>query len=42
MAMIGGMELLYALGALDKAGNLTDVGEQMAEMPLKPEHAKVG
>jgi ATP-dependent RNA helicase DDX35 len=40
-AMIRGLELLYALGAIDKNGHLTEIGEKMAEMPLPPIHSKV-
>ncbi|CAL1538482.1 unnamed protein product [Lymnaea stagnalis] len=40
--MIRGLELLYALGALDAAGNLTSpLGLQMAEFPLTPQFAKM-
>ena len=40
-AMICGIELLYALNAIDKHGNLTDDGEKMAELPLPPAHSRV-
>ncbi|BFZ19516.1 hypothetical protein BsWGS_22555 [Bradybaena similaris] len=40
--MVRGLELLYALGALDDAGNLTSpLGLQMAEFPLSPSFSKV-
>ncbi|KAK3610344.1 hypothetical protein CHS0354_029813 [Potamilus streckersoni] len=40
--MIRGLELLYALGALDENGNLTyPLGLQMAEFPLTPMFAKM-
>lgn len=40
--MVRGLELLYALGALDEAGNLTSpLGLQMAECPLSPSFAKM-
>ncbi|XP_059163532.1 probable ATP-dependent RNA helicase DHX35 [Physella acuta] len=40
--MVRGLELLYALGALDDAGNLTSpLGLQMVEFPLSPQFAKV-
>ncbi|KAK0043117.1 ATP-dependent RNA helicase DHX35 [Biomphalaria pfeifferi] len=40
--MIRGLELLYALGALDSAGNLTSpLGLQMAEFPLSPQFSKM-
>ncbi|KAI1712890.1 helicase associated domain (HA2) domain-containing protein [Ditylenchus destructor] len=40
-AMIRSMHLLYALGAIDDGGRLTNpVGTQMAELPLSPMHAR--
>uniref|UniRef100_A0A915E1G8 RNA helicase n=1 Tax=Ditylenchus dipsaci TaxID=166011 RepID=A0A915E1G8_9BILA len=40
-AMVHALHLLYALGAIDDAGLLTNpVGTQMAELPLQPMHAK--
>uniref|UniRef100_A0A0B7A8J7 RNA helicase n=1 Tax=Arion vulgaris TaxID=1028688 RepID=A0A0B7A8J7_9EUPU len=40
--MVRGLELLYALGALDDSGNLTSpLGLQMAEFPLSPSFAKM-
>ena len=35
-ALLKALELLYALGALNKAGQLTKVGRQMAEFPIDP------
>ncbi|KAK9222768.1 hypothetical protein WN944_011205 [Citrus x changshan-huyou] len=35
-ALLKALELLYALGALNKAGQLTRVGRQMAEFPIDP------
>ncbi len=41
-AMMRGLELLYALGALDDRCRLTpDLGEKMAEFPVEPRLAKV-
>ncbi|XP_070188507.1 probable ATP-dependent RNA helicase DHX35 isoform X2 [Littorina saxatilis] len=41
-SMVRGLELLYALGALDDSGNLTSpLGLQMVEFPLSPCFAKV-
>lgn len=40
-AMINGLELLYALGAIDETSQLTSpLGLQMAEFPLPPMHSK--
>ncbi|KAH3778420.1 hypothetical protein DPMN_179878, partial [Dreissena polymorpha] len=40
--MVRGLELLYALGALDDVGNLTSpIGLRMAEFPLTPMFAKM-
>ncbi|KAH9490800.1 ATPdependent RNA helicase [Bulinus truncatus] len=40
--MIRGLELLYALGAIDAAGNLTSpLGLKMAEFPLTPQFSKM-
>lgn len=40
-SMSRGLELIYALGALDDHGRLTEpLGVQMAEMPLEPMQAK--
>lgn len=40
-SMIQGLELLYALGAIDETSQLTDpLGVQMAEFPLPPMHSK--
>lgn len=39
--MIRALELLFALGAIDESGYLTHpLGNQMAELPLPPMHAK--
>lgn len=39
--LLSGLELLYALGALDSDGNLTEpTGILMAELPLEPIFAK--
>ncbi|XP_045533656.1 probable ATP-dependent RNA helicase DHX35 isoform X1 [Pieris brassicae] len=41
-SLLSGLETLYALNAIDKAGNLTEsVGNKMAELPLKPMCAKM-
>jgi len=34
------LELLNNLGALDKSGNLTNIGFIMGEIPLEPQAAK--
>lgn len=34
--IVRAVELLYALGALNNAGDLTKIGRQMAEMPVDP------
>lgn len=39
--MVGAMESLYALGALDDEGLLTRLGRKMAEFPLEPNLAKM-
>jgi ATP-dependent RNA helicase DDX35 len=39
--MLASIELLYALGAIDGSGNLTNDGLIMAELPLSPTHAKM-
>lgn len=39
--LIKSLELLYALGALNKKGQLTSLGRQMAEFPTNPMLAKV-
>ena len=31
------IELLYSLGALDEDGNLTQLGDMMAQFPLDPQ-----
>lgn len=33
--------LLTTLGALDSKGNITQMGERMAELPLRPDHARM-
>lgn len=38
--MIFALELLYSLGALDADGELTAVGERMADMPIEPRLAR--
>lgn len=40
-ALIKALELLYALGALNKNGELTKVGELMSEFPLDPMLSKM-
>ncbi|KAG5679728.1 hypothetical protein PVAND_009275 [Polypedilum vanderplanki] len=39
--MLASIELLYALGAIDSEGNLTNDGLIMAELPLSPIHSKM-
>ena len=39
-ALVRGLEQLFALGALDGAGRLTELGSQMAQLPLEPSYAK--
>ena len=40
--MVRGLELLYALGAVDDKGRLTDpLGKQMAEFPFNPMYVKI-
>ncbi|KAK6185965.1 hypothetical protein SNE40_008091 [Patella caerulea] len=39
--LVRGLELLFALGALDDNGNLTALGQHMAEFPLPPMFAKM-
>jgi ATP-dependent RNA helicase DHX8/PRP22 len=39
--MVGAMESLYALGALDDEGLLTRLGRKMAEFPLEPNLSKM-
>ncbi|XP_053620503.1 probable ATP-dependent RNA helicase DHX35 isoform X2 [Plodia interpunctella] len=34
--LLSGLETLYALKIIDKQGNLTEIGKQAAELPLKP------
>ncbi|KAI5657057.1 hypothetical protein M9H77_25850 [Catharanthus roseus] len=40
-ALVKALELLYALGALNKHGQLTKVGRRMAEFPLDPMLSKM-
>ncbi|KAJ1330021.1 hypothetical protein BSLG_009809 [Batrachochytrium salamandrivorans] len=40
-ALVGALETLYALGALDNKGDLTDMGRRMASFPLEPTLSKV-
>ena len=40
--MVRGLELLFALGAIDNQGKLTDpLGKQMAEFPFNPMYVKI-
>lgn len=39
--LVGAMQSLYALGALDDDGLLTRIGRKMAEFPLEPQLSKV-
>uniref|UniRef100_A0A7E4VF39 RNA helicase n=1 Tax=Panagrellus redivivus TaxID=6233 RepID=A0A7E4VF39_PANRE len=39
--MMNSMYTLWTLGALDNAGNLTDMGRQMADFPLDPSLSKM-
>jgi ATP-dependent RNA helicase DDX35 len=39
--LLSGLELLYALEALDEEGELTDLGMKMAEFPLEPTLSKM-
>ena len=42
-ALLRALELLYALGALDSQGDLTEpLGKHMVRLPLEPIFAKVG
>ena len=38
--LLAGLELLYALGAIDDYGELNSVGRRMAEIPLEPIFSK--
>ncbi|KAI7903027.1 P-loop containing nucleoside triphosphate hydrolase protein [Cokeromyces recurvatus] len=40
-SLIRALEELYALGAIDDKGCLSDLGKQMAEFPLDPTYSKV-
>jgi pre-mRNA-splicing factor ATP-dependent RNA helicase DHX15/PRP43 len=39
--MMRALEQLNYLGALDDEGNLTNLGQQMSEVPLEPQLAKM-
>ena len=39
--LVGAMQSLYALGALDDEGLLTRFGRKMAEFPLEPQLSKI-
>jgi pre-mRNA-splicing factor ATP-dependent RNA helicase DHX16 len=39
--LVRGLEMLYALGALNDRGELTRLGRRMAEFPLEPMLAKM-
>jgi pre-mRNA-splicing factor ATP-dependent RNA helicase DHX16 len=39
--LVKGLEMLYALGALNHEGKLTMLGRKMAEFPLEPMLAKM-
>jgi pre-mRNA-splicing factor ATP-dependent RNA helicase DHX16 len=39
--LVKGLEMLYALGALNHAGQLTILGRKMAEFPLEPMLSKM-
>jgi len=41
MAIRQGEKVLYELGALDEEGNLTEMGEKMARLPLEPRLARM-
>ncbi|KAG2236059.1 hypothetical protein INT48_008153 [Thamnidium elegans] len=40
-SLVRALEELYALGAIDDHGNLSELGKQMAEFPLDPTYSKV-
>ncbi|CEP08311.1 hypothetical protein [Parasitella parasitica] len=40
-SLVRALEELYALGAIDDKGDLSDLGKQMAEFPLDPTYSKV-
>ncbi|CAG4988057.1 unnamed protein product [Colias eurytheme] len=40
-SLLSALEQLYALKAIDKTGNLTQEGNKMAELPLKPMYGKM-
>jgi HrpA-like RNA helicase len=39
--VVGALEQLYALEALDETGSLTSLGKQMSHFPVDPTFAKV-
>jgi HrpA-like RNA helicase len=39
--VVGALEQLYALEALDETGSLTPLGRQMSHFPVDPTFAKV-
>lgn len=39
--LVKGLEMLYALGALNDQGDLTKLGRRMAEFPLDPMLSKM-
>lgn len=39
--LVKGLEMLYALGALNHEGTLTVLGRKMAEFPLEPMLSKM-
>ncbi|KAI8902060.1 P-loop containing nucleoside triphosphate hydrolase protein [Globomyces pollinis-pini] len=40
-ALVGALESLYALGALDDTGSLTTLGKKMSGFPVTPEYSKI-
>lgn len=40
-SLVRALEELYALGAIDDSGHLSELGKQMAEFPLDPTYSKV-
>ena len=41
MTLVGALDSLHALGALDEEGLLTRLGRKMAEFPLEPNLSKM-